>query len=620
MKLCPINSCLLVILTLSVAVAKNCNTGFDYHIIGANHEHDPSVYKNSLQKKLGNGPKVFVQGYRWNRTPDDNGIKLANYDDKNAEQLMYSSGQPIITKDKSLFYALGVKPKESENPDYEITEEDILRYDFGGLVFHNMTVTVSNLFNAISGFSTFDESAMYRGYRNGQKILEYSLNGKDSGIIKADISSVAGFDTLEFSSSPNALKSRFLVSYLEYCAPTTCTGNTAMWYGATHITSFDGLNWDCQGSGHFLVFQGIKGDAKRDFQIQAIFDDTKAQNQISVTHDVVIDSGVDGAPIIQVSVAESDDESRCTYNVYNDKTKIDYNNGFISTGVVLSIIEGRNGHPFKTLVFDSVETGTQVTIDMATSTVGGCFLGVSVCLGEYWNDPQREIRGLLGGKSNSNVTDDWVKRDGIAVADGVNVTDLTGKSAYEFCVQNWCIQDEGESLFTYDAGQSFSQFDKCKNQYDGSIENEVGQIEKNPEYQDIVVLCKEWTNGTKDELHECYLEAAVSKAGGGNATEGAIVWHACKEKVTESTDTEGYYNDLVDNGIDVDIAGTETILSIPQPARFKIGDIGDFIDQNGCTVSIDISIDKESGLRRVSTVTNCEDCNCPTVSEQHLKF
>jgi hypothetical protein len=60
-------------------------------------------------------------------------------------------------------------------------------------------------------------------------------------------------------------------------------------------------------------------------------------------------------------------------------------------------------------------------------------------------------------------------------------------TAYNYCVDNWCAQTVGESLFTYGTGESFDAINKCDVDFSSAVETAVNDQQSLD--QDLVTAC-----------------------------------------------------------------------------------------------------------------------------------
>lgn len=123
-------------------------------------------------------------------------------------------------------------------------------------------------------------------------------------------------------------------------------------------------------------------------------------------------------------------------------------------------------------------TGFSVTATSAFGD-GGCFLNVAVRMPH--DDPS--VIGLMG-TPNSDVSDDWMTRDGQTIERPASVG-IGSEEGYNYCTTNWCIRNPSESLYTYtEAGLDFDYFMLCDLEFGGSIADIVASAS-----QEILDLC-----------------------------------------------------------------------------------------------------------------------------------
>jgi len=427
-----------------------------------------------------------------------------------------------------------------DGDDQEISGTDVLRFDFDGFYFRYLQIGVLNLSSA--------ESGLYRGYRNGEKVLEKTFKGTENGIVlEFEIQDGIEFDTLEFAVDPWAPESTYLLSYIEYCKPGVCSGTVASWQGDPHMTSFDGLKYDCQGQGHFLTFQGIKdvndpNNSDPDFQIQAIFDkNSKSTGSATVTRSILIDGGDDDAPYVQVSVPRTKNNG-CAISFYVDGDLKELSDGTGSDKVLLDTIAATKKGRGQTLVFTFPTTDTQISIYAKASKSNGCVLDSSVCLGEFWEDENTNVLGLLGGKQDGDKGNDWIDRTtSLPVVGGVDFLGTKGQSAYNYCVDNWCIEENEANKFVYPTGDNFDTYDFCDSKYDPKYEELVDDIDDNEYLGAGVKSCKEATQN-EEELEECYLEIVVNQENGGDPNDAVDEYIDSVETITQCQEPEGEYD------------------------------------------------------------------------------
>lgn len=63
--------------------------------------------------------------------------------------------------------------------------------------------------------------------------------------------------------------------------------------------------------------------------------------------------------------------------------------------------------------------------------------------------------------------------DGSTIPPPPTAEDAIFGMSYDYCVNNWCVNDANDSIFTYGDGESFSDINKCDLPYINEIENQV---------------------------------------------------------------------------------------------------------------------------------------------------
>ena len=99
----------------------------------------------------------------------------------------------------------------------------------------------------------------------------------------------------------------------------------------------------------------------------------------------------------------------------------------------------------------------------------------------------REGETILGlmGTPNGNPDDDWVAPDGTVLAIPTTQEGRMFAEAYNYCVDNWIVDDASKSLFTYArSDESFEIFYGGDEPYDNDIEDAIA----NPP-QELADIC-----------------------------------------------------------------------------------------------------------------------------------
>lgn len=218
--------------------------------------------------------------------------------------------------------------------------------------------------------------------------------------------------------------------------------------GDPHISSFDGFSWECQGHGEFVLLKSLVTQR----EIQGRFKQFGKSGQVSIATGFVVQDEGD-SPRIQITAPETKTgfaqifgPAKCQLQLFVDGVQQDllsFENDKVKVGLV------RNG---STLEVSYKLSGLRVDLRVG----GGMFCMMNICV--YVPDSDDNLVGLLGspdGKSNN----DWMDKTGKVLARGSS----RGKDAYDYCLKNWCINNEHESLFFYNQlGANFKHFSRCE--------------------------------------------------------------------------------------------------------------------------------------------------------------
>lgn len=233
---------------------------------------------------------------------------------------------------------------------------------------------------------------------------------------------------------------------------------TASSSGDPHIVTFDGLKYDCQGVGEFIL---IKSKVTQR-EIQVRYEPQENSRTLSVGKAVVIqDEG--NTPRVQFSIAAlketlgNDMGDGCKLQLFVDKSLENLEKGFDNKDLV---IDTRNKKEMKVRY---KVTGLEVTINYFR-----CRINVNVKL------PTNDLTYGLLGTANGNVEDDWQNLEGEVITQPKSLADRMRKPAYDFCTQHFCLRDESKSLFFYsEHGIDFSYYQKCDLPFGDTLEKAI---------------------------------------------------------------------------------------------------------------------------------------------------
>ena len=262
--------------------------------------------------------------------------------------------------------------------------------------------------------------------------------------------------------------------------------HSAKMTGDPHIRSFDGTTFDCQGVGEFTIFKSTETSR----QVQGRF--TRVQNRdVSVTHGVVMqDEGGASIPKVQVSIPVSPDEEHDEFttlnvnrngNVYecNAQLFVDNEQHELKEGVVYESDQVKvslSGVHMTTLYKSGFEV--KVTMGYWNGCLMNTYLTVPTCEGD-------SITGLLGD-ADGNANNDWITKTGDHVDIPSDSLERRRKPAYDWCVANWCITDEADSIFHYNqVDWKFGEYSRCALEYGTSLVEFIADLPA-----DIVTACQ----------------------------------------------------------------------------------------------------------------------------------
>lgn len=237
----------------------------------------------------------------------------------------------------------------------------------------------------------------------------------------------------------------------------------AHFWGDPHLVSYDGLKYDCQGEGEFVLTRSLDSD----FQIQARFENAVASNKrVAVTRGYVIQTGDLFVPRIQLETRNMTQEG-CGIDMFVDGIPHDIEtNGTQSDFVQVTLAIGNEGVKRITVYYPA--SGLHFSSLLSESETYGCYLSSSVCLPDDYRTDETFV-GLLGSP-NGDRNDDWMSPTGSTVA---IASDKRFRAAYDYCTSNWCLRNESESLFTYNGQSNFASHSNCDLPYNTDIEDAI---------------------------------------------------------------------------------------------------------------------------------------------------
>jgi len=254
--------------------------------------------------------------------------------------------------------------------------------------------------------------------------------------------------------------------------------NYACSTGDPHITTFDGLRWDCQGHGEHILFKSPV--TQREVQARytqmtshtwsvaegVVIQDEGATPRVQITMPAI--ASEDGGGVSQLL---GDKEKNCQVQFFVNGVQRDLYAGSGDDGVEVTVEHGRTIH------IKYTESG--MTAMVGVGFWQQCFL--QLCFGVPDTDP---VIGILGS-ADGDVSNDWMQRDGTVVPVESTNSRIRNKNSYDYCQQNWCLTDPEDSLFYYNqAGKTFEDFQMCSLPYDTYIIDDI-EDQITPEIQEF---------------------------------------------------------------------------------------------------------------------------------------
>lgn len=223
-------------------------------------------------------------------------------------------------------------------------------------------------------------------------------------------------------------------------------------YGDPHVGTFDNLLYDCQGKGEFVMFSALP----RGSLVQGRFEKVSSFSPLVTLTTGMVAKGDSSSPTVQISLTKN-----CTSpNIHLYVNGASIPNPF--TGYVDPNVQVTYAPNMFTILFTN--TGLIVTVKHYSRN----YLDVKVRPPCWYKN--QTIVGLLG-TPDSNKANDWMDRSGTTIP--IPVGSLNGVLGYNYCVKNWCIYNEQESLFKYktECGfvDDFQYYFGCNQTYPGDV-------------------------------------------------------------------------------------------------------------------------------------------------------
>ena len=174
--------------------------------------------------------------------------------------------------------------------------------------------------------------------------------------------------------------------------PPTCAST----YSDPHVLTFDGLKYDCQGGGDFILSKSMDSD----FELQGRFYQQPGSNGGTVTDGAVLNTGKAGEPIIEVEATDESGQCVIKYTING----VEHNFG--ATEEVDGVQFFRRDKE-RYMYFPGSDVSFHVT--KRENHVFKCFMDVKLCMGDDLKDER--IIGVLGSP-DGNSGNDFMTRTG----------------------------------------------------------------------------------------------------------------------------------------------------------------------------------------------------------------
>lgn len=253
-------------------------------------------------------------------------------------------------------------------------------------------------------------------------------------------------------------------------------------FGDPHIRTADGLLFDCQAAGEFVSLTSLETP---ELMVQQRFTSVSSEecSQASVTTGIAFQDV--SVPKVELSIPQN--PSSMTPN-WIDGCPIDF---LIDGAVTLfnqtlpsGILLAQAGSSVGIL---HLASGFRVEARVRDSDSFGCHFLTSVMIPTDFHEGETLI-GLMG-TPNGDSTDEWVDSTGSVLSLPATEDDLFFEAGYDYCTQNWCIDDASKSLFSYvHLSESFSTHYACNAPYDSSLQE---MIEANNVDPDLLDVCED---------------------------------------------------------------------------------------------------------------------------------
>lgn len=278
-------------------------------------------------------------------------------------------------------------------------------------------------------------------------------------------------------------------------------GWTSGVFGDPHLATFDGLRFDCQAVGEFTMVKSLNHPGG--LVIQERFSKAAGStvcSQASISTGVAIAEEQVSTIQISIPLVDANDDSdmdssglvaSCPVDMYVDGERISLSHfrPNVDTTTTVPNVDV-SVDPLTSIVIHYPLTGLRVTVHVRNAVeTFGCHFRVQVFIPYDYIRQGETLVGLLG-KPNLDSRDDWVDPNGQSLPGPANEHESFFGAAYDYCVSNWCIRDETDSIFTYRPGEESSFATSSAGGCDSSYASQALETEVANADADLAALCE----------------------------------------------------------------------------------------------------------------------------------